>query len=112
MEMTCKACGTVSMVDDRPDAICPKCGRIFAKTAAPIAKPVPRDKPPATTFGKLLEQTLWVATAAGALLGALQVVLTSNDATTAPQQAAGMSMALAYAVVPYVLARAVQEFRR
>ena len=44
----------------------------------------------------------------GALLGGLQVINTSLSAESAPQQAAGMAMACAYAVVPYVFARSIE----
>lgn len=112
MNKACPKCGTVSDVQDSPLAACPSCGAIYAKAAAPRipAKAVPEAK--TGGFMRTLERLLWLATGLGALFGALQIALTSANATSAPQQAAGMAMAVAYAVVPYVLARALQEMRR
>lgn len=44
----------------------------------------------------------------GALAAAVQVYGTHQSATGAPQQAAGMAMACAYAIVPYVFARSIE----
>lgn len=52
---------------------------------------------------------LWIPVLAGALLGLLQIFETHATADSAPQQAAGFCMALAYAVVPYVLVRAIEK---
>lgn len=76
--------------------------------AAPLG---PINVKPRQPMGSALEKTLWAATVVGAILAILQVSLTMA-AVSAPQQAAGSALALAYCVVPYVLARAVQEFRR
>ena len=43
----------------------------------------------------------------GSILGALIVFLTIASKASAPQEAAGYSLACAAAIVPYVLARAV-----
>lgn len=43
----------------------------------------------------------------GALAGAFALLLTMAGARSAPQEAAGFAMACAFAVVPYVLARAI-----
>lgn len=48
----------------------------------------------------------------GAIIGALQLAGTMQSATGAPQQAAGAAMACAYAVIPYVLMRAVETGAR
>lgn len=48
---------------------------------------------------------LWVGAGIGAVLGGVQLAL-STVATGAPQQAAAAAMAAASAVIPYVLARA------
>jgi len=50
---------------------------------------------------------IWLLPIFGALIGGLLVVLTAVGAKSAPQEAAGYAMALAFAVVPYVLARSV-----
>jgi len=52
----------------------------------------------------------WLLAAIGSLIGILVAVETIMEATSAPQQAAGFSHAVAWAVPPYVLARAVESF--
>lgn len=47
----------------------------------------------------------------GSILGGLQVLDTMVRADSAPQQAAGMAIACAYAVVPYVFARSLEMMR-
>lgn len=54
----------------------------------------------------------WVVAIVGAAVGFLQFVAAMNNATGAPQQAAGAAMAVACAVIPYVVARAVDELTR
>lgn len=49
---------------------------------------------------------------AGAALGGVELVNTMLYAESAPQRAAGAALGVAYAVVPYCLARAVQELLR
>lgn len=43
----------------------------------------------------------------GALIGSLIILLTLAASGSAPQEAAGYAMAAAFAVVPYVLAKAI-----
>lgn len=50
--------------------------------------------------------------ALGAVLGGLVLVLSVVGSSGAPQQAAGAAIAVALAVIPYVLARANAESRR
>ena len=57
-------------------------------------------------------QVLWMCTIIGAVLGAIVLVLSFVSANGAPQEAAGAAIAVALAVIPYCLARAVQEFAR
>lgn len=45
----------------------------------------------------------------GAIIGAFIVMLTLAASGSAPQEAAGYAMACAFAVVPYVFARAIQS---
>ncbi len=45
----------------------------------------------------------------GALIGALDFIGTMGAAESAPQQAAGAAMAMAWAVLPYVCARAMEK---
>lgn len=75
------------------------------------APPAPKPVAPGM-LGRLVRGAAWAGVIVGALFGFLQIALTSSQAQGAPQQAAGMAMALAYAVVPYVLARAIQELTR
>jgi hypothetical protein len=46
---------------------------------------------------------------AGALIGALDFIGMIGIAESAPQQAAAAAMAMAWAVIPYVLARALEK---
>ncbi len=52
-------------------------------------------------------KALWLLPIIGAILGSLVFLLTIGAARGAPQEAAGHAMALALAVIPYVLVRAV-----
>lgn len=52
-------------------------------------------------------KVLWLLPIFGALVGGVIVVLTVLGASSAPQEAAGYAMAMAFAVVPYVLVRAI-----
>ena len=54
-----------------------------------------------------LTKLIWIAPLLGAILGGIEL-LALGGAESAPQQAAGAAMACGYAVVPYVLARAIQ----
>jgi hypothetical protein len=59
-----------------------------------------------------IRRILWALAALGSVIGALEFLLTNMTATGAPQQAAGSAMAVAWAVLPYVFARAADEFIR
>lgn len=48
----------------------------------------------------------WVVALIGGLFGALTLALVVQTAESSPQQAAGAAMGLAYAAIPYVIARA------
>lgn len=52
---------------------------------------------------------LYVLTLLGAVVGAGDFLLGLVAANSAPQQAAGAAMALAWAVIPYVFARAAEK---
>lgn len=54
---------------------------------------------------------LWVVTLLAALVAGAVLALTVLLATGAPQQAAGAAIAVAVAVIPYVLARAAEGLR-
>jgi len=55
---------------------------------------------------------LWGTTTVGALIGVLTIFTTLTRATGATQEAAGAALACAFSVVPYVIARAFDEFHR
>lgn len=50
---------------------------------------------------------IWLLVLLGAGLGGLELYDVVRTATGAPQQAAGAAMAMALAVIPYVVARAI-----
>lgn len=54
---------------------------------------------------------LWVIAALCAAIGFAQGVLGVMVANSAPQQAAGAAMGLAWAVIPYCFCRAIQQMR-
>jgi hypothetical protein len=54
---------------------------------------------------------LWVITLLCALIAGAVLALTVLAASGAPQQAAGAAIALAVAVIPYVLTRAAEGLR-
>lgn len=51
----------------------------------------------------------YVFTIIGTLIGGFQLIETMTFAESAPQQGAGAAMALAWAVLPYCFARAVEK---
>ena len=57
-----------------------------------------------------IRKALWLAAMMGAVAGLLDFTFTSAD--SAPQQAALAARSCAWAVLPYVLARAWDEFTR
>lgn len=56
-----------------------------------------------------MREFLWVASLIGAGVGLLAILTTISFADSAPQEAAGFASALAFAGVPYVLARSWEE---
>ena len=56
-----------------------------------------------------LQKILWIVAFLSAIFGAIEFMGNMSAAESAPQQAAGAAMALCYAVIPYCLARALQE---
>lgn len=54
-----------------------------------------------------MDRILWLLPIFGALIGGFLVMTTMFAAKSAPQEAAGYAMACAFAVVPYVLVRAI-----
>lgn len=56
-----------------------------------------------------MKKFLWVLTAIGSVLGVLTVVFGVMGAKGAPQEAAAAAIGIAFAVLPYCLARAASE---
>lgn len=52
-------------------------------------------------------KTLWLLPIIGAVLASLVFLLTLAGSSSSPQEAAGYAMAVALAVIPYVLTRCV-----
>ena len=55
---------------------------------------------------RIMSFFLWVVALLGGLFGALTFGLTMTAAESAPQEAAGAAMGIAFAAIPYVVARA------
>jgi hypothetical protein len=53
----------------------------------------------------------WILATIGALLGVAILALTCGTAISAPQEGAGAAIAVGLAVIPYVLARSLDELR-
>jgi len=59
-----------------------------------------------------MEKVAWVATVVGAVLGILILFLGMLGASSAVQEVSICSLAVAFAVIPCCLARALTEIRR
>lgn len=117
---TCFHCGANVGAYDKT---CGSCGKGLSGAAllaanrpavppAAARSPLHRnDSHPAPTMSGAAK-FFWAMAIVGAVFGALQLVMGEASATGAPQQAASAAMACATAVVPYVLARAVDELTR
>jgi hypothetical protein len=55
---------------------------------------------------------IWILPLLGSLVAGLQFFDSLISATSAPQQAAGAAMAMGWAVLPYVFARAAEELNK
>jgi hypothetical protein len=53
-------------------------------------------------------EVVWILPLLGSLIAGFEFLDTLTAATSAPQQAAGAAMAMCWAVLPYVFARAVE----
>jgi hypothetical protein len=56
-----------------------------------------------------IQNICWLFVLLGGIASVIQIFFTMRDAISSPQQAAGMAIAIAYAVVPYCFARAVEK---
>jgi hypothetical protein len=59
-----------------------------------------------------MNKNLWIAVIVGCGLGFFTLLKVLFLADSAPQQAAGAGIALAYSIIPYCLIRAVQELQK
>ena len=59
--------------------------------------------------GNKMIKFLWILTMIGSVLGCLIVIFGVSGAYGAPQEAAAAAIGIAFAVIPYCLARAVSE---
>jgi hypothetical protein len=106
----CPHCGnTVSSTDQR----CKECarglsGRDLLADAAAVATVRSVGARAASAAAKIC----YVFALLGAVLGTFDMANGLANATGAPQQAAAAAMGAAYAVIPYVFARAVDELTR
>ncbi|PBI78956.1 hypothetical protein [Rahnella victoriana] len=56
-------------------------------------------------------KALWVIALICGVIGFVQGVLSVFAANSAPQQAAGAAMGIAWAVIPYCICRAIQQMK-
>lgn len=59
-----------------------------------------------------MKNVLWALTIIGSLLGGLTTLVGVVAAKGAPQEAAAAAIGVAFAVIPYCLARAASEIRK
>jgi hypothetical protein len=57
-----------------------------------------------------MKKFLWITTAICSVIGGLTAVVGISAANGAPQEAAAAAMGVAFAVIPYCLAKAVSEY--
>ncbi len=126
MQRTCAKCGHVNdNASPEASAACPECGAIYVKSAvaavrerqtelvrARVDSGEQRAAAREKSSPSIIERILLLATLICAGIGFSQLILTTSQATSAPQQAAGAGMAIAWAAIPYCMARAVQLFNR
>lgn len=115
MSRTCPKCGTVN---DRADFSaterCPKCDVVYSKATVAIAqqRAIEEARHRAETAREnrkpAVERAAWLLALIGGLLGLVELGFTFANAESAPQQGAGAALALALAVIPYCIARALQ----
>ena len=60
----------------------------------------------------MVRQLFWVLAAFGSLIGGVEFFIVALGTKGAPQQAAGAAIAICWAVLPYVFARAIDEVAR
>lgn len=119
MIRTCPRCGKENQAaNGTATEACPSCGVVYSKAAVAVARQraaaevrerVDSARPPSPG---LVLRIIWVLALLSAGAGMIELVITLRYAESAPQQGAGAAMAVALAVIPYCMARAVQLFSR
>jgi predicted nucleic acid-binding Zn-ribbon protein len=106
----CLRCGAVNEASKgAATEACPCCGILYTRAAPrPAEPPVKKEAEKMPTLARLG----WIGALVGASAGLVQIIVTHDQAESAPQQAAGMAMALAYTVIPYCIARALAALGR
>lgn len=102
--MVCPIC----RLESPPGALSCDCGYEFSQGTTVLTSQAPAAKSPSFAVAS----ALWALTIFGSLAGGFTLIHTFAAAKGAPQQAAGAAMAIAVAVIPYCLARAVSELSR
>lgn len=59
-----------------------------------------------------MNKNLWIAVMVGCAFGFLTLLRVLLFAESAPQEAAGAGIALAYSIIPYCFVRALQELQK
>jgi hypothetical protein len=95
---------------------CPKCGANFSRSSWEAAQQLSRDRSDDKVSDANgpggFERAIWIVTIISSIIALVELSFTTIAAQSAPQQAAGAALAVAWAAVPYCLARAVQQWRR
>jgi hypothetical protein len=108
----CPHCGTKV---GRYDQKCAECGKGLSGAALLASSYIPLSNDQAVRARQSASgaaKFFWIVAIIGAVLGGLQFVGSMASATGSPQQAAGAAMGCALAIIPYVIARAVDELTR
>ena len=123
MAITCPKCQTINQAaTGEPNETCPHCGVIYARATAVQAQRRVAESVRASLPSRVQEREqrgpgfaerfFWYACVLGCVAALVQLAMTFNHELSAPQQAASAGMALALAVIPYCLARTIQQLMR
>lgn len=115
MNRKCARCGKENdQANGSATETCPACGVVYNKAAVVAAQKLAtaevrgRIKVADPVSPSLIERICWVLALLSAGIGMIQLIVTFRTAESAPQQGAGAALAVALAVIPYCIARAVQ----
>lgn len=121
MVITCPKCQHVNQAaTGQAMETCPQCGVIYARAAvqqlqqrqAEAVRTRVAASTPAGNAPGFVERLGWYLTIAGSIYGVVMLISTWVLAESSPQQAAGAGLAAAAVVIPYCLARALQQLFR